>query len=208
MKTLWQVEIEFVEPMLGTTNKDPEAYEKWIASKMAASENNLFSDEQEARTEEELSTIPATEDLTGTTFAEDDDGLFIYNYMVTGFLKTAQASLAEIGDIPKIKAYKTWLNRLVHISPRKIRIPISREELQVIIRPGRTNTFPPQSILNKSDALPIGTRLSFELLDLGLKSLRVPELLAFGAYQGLGQWTGSGHYGQFRVVNLESEEVK
>lgn len=205
-----RVRVRFTEPVLGTAPKNPETYADYIASKVAKNKE-LTDDERERLHQEEVANayndVDAVEERGWTGFQQDEEGFYVYNYWVRGFLKTAIASLQETGDFTKIPAYKTKIDRFVHVSPRKLRFHINGDEPMVIERPLRAMTAKgPRVSLARSDALPAGTELEFsiELLkNKGITMDHVREALEWGRYEGMGQWR-SGGYGTLEVVSFDA----
>ena len=66
-----KMKIKLLEPMLGTVAKDPDVYRTYIESK-----------KPETETEDEYLTVEKIEEKGWTGFHSDENGLFIYNYMV------------------------------------------------------------------------------------------------------------------------------
>src|SRR5512137_136965 len=73
-----QYTIELLTEMLGTVTKDPEVYKTYIESK-----------KPENIEEEEYLTVDKIEEKGWTGFHRDENGLFLYEYMIKGFLKHA-----------------------------------------------------------------------------------------------------------------------
>ena len=205
-----KVELELTTKMLGTAPKDPEVYSAYVATKAAAMAKNTGQDVEavvEAKTEEEVQT--ATEEMESkgwTGFHKDENGLFIYEYMIKGFFKTAYEVLVENGAMEKIPAYKKWVDRMVFIKPRRIYFG-KQEPDGALERPLRTMTPKGERVtLTKSDFVNPGTRISFDLEILqnskGVNLGTIKECFAYGEYVGLGQWRGSGGYGRFTVVSI------
>jgi len=79
------VKLTLIEPMLGTIPKNKEIYAKYIADK--TTEINKL---------EEVETVTEVEESGWTGFHSDEEGIFIYNYMLKGFLKEAANAAALI----------------------------------------------------------------------------------------------------------------
>jgi len=193
MEQKYKVRIRLIEDMLGTTAKDKELYKKFIAHKVS-----------EAQGEEEAENVEEMENRGWTGFLKDDDGYFIYNYMVKGFLKDAATTLKQFGAT---KQLKSKVERYLHVFPRKIRLP--EIEDKPLERPLRAQTAQgPRVTLVRSDRIKAGTELEFSLELLtevsGISEGCIKELLNLGKYSGLAQWRGGG-YGAFEV--LEFQEV-
>lgn len=206
------VRIKFTEPCLGTSPKDPKTYEDYIASKIA--KNKELSDEERQRLNADevkaaYENVDAVEERGWTGFMRDESGPYVYNYWIRGFLKTAFQSLQETKDFEKITAYKTKIDRYVHVWPRKIHPELNGYSLEVMERPLRAMTMKgPRVSLARSDALPAGVEMTFQIELLkngGITMKHIREALGWGEYEGLGQWR-SGGYGRFEVVGFEIEE--
>ena len=77
------VTIRLIEPMLGTVAKDPKVYKRFIESKKPVEVKGDESSTVDQTNVEDL-------ELRGWTgFHKDEKGLFIYDYVVKGFLKNA-----------------------------------------------------------------------------------------------------------------------
>lgn len=193
-----EVKIRFTSEMLGTVPKDPDVYKAYIQDKAAEQypENKDIQDE--------VNNVDRVEEKGWTGFHRDENGLFIYDYMIKGFIKAATETLMENGAVKKIPAYKKWIDRMVFIFPRKIYFG-KMEADRVIERPIRVMIAQgPRVSLIRSDAVDAGTEITFtvEILNnsKGVNKNLVKEALEYGRYVGLGQWRGSGGYGQFEVL--------
>jgi len=187
------VEIELVEHMLGTVPKDPAVYARYVASK--APSPDLAN--------EEIAVEETREDIEKagwTGFHQDEEGLFVYNYLILGFLKEAGNTLKTQLNI---KNLRSKIDQFVYVQPRRIRI--GKEPTGVIERPLRAMTMQgPRVTVTRSDYVPEGTVIRFEVSVLENKEINarvLQELLAFGAFKGLGQFR-TGSYGQFKVVRF------
>lgn len=188
--------IELTRDMLGTVPKDKKIYESYVASKAP----------EKVDTEKEVSTVDEVEESGWTGFHSDEDGIFIYDYMIRGFIKSALETAIENKFIKKIPAYKKWVDRLLFVYPRRIHFGLT-EPTGVLERPLRAMTPKgPRTGLARSDTVAAGTRLTFQIFVLdnskGLTVEAVSEVLSYGEMYGLGQWRGSGGYGQFKVVKI------
>lgn len=193
--------IELLYQELGTVPMDEDIYSNYILTKA--------KDVTPEQMEEELETLQHLEERGFTGFMKDEQGIFIYNYMFKGFFKSACQVLMENKSVKKISAYKTWIDKLVFIEPRRIHFmdeagnflqkadgTFSRA-LRVMTPQG------PRVTLAKSEYVSEGRTLYFEIevfdnskgLDLNI----IETLLEYGRYVGLGQWR-SADYGRFKVV--------
>lgn len=181
----YEVRFELLEPLLGTVPKDPDVYRKYIASKA------------DGMIDEETATVPAgdAEKSGWTGFHTDEDGLFLYNYAVLGFIKEAGNTLKEqVG----IKALRSKIDQFVFVEPRRVRLaalPDGKLE-----RPLRAMTMQgPRVTVVRSDYVAAGTRFAVAVRVLKNKEISgevIRQLLEYGRYRGLGQFRNGG-YGRF-----------
>jgi hypothetical protein len=193
MRNAMDVVLTFKTPMLGTVPKDPDVYAKYILSKA----RELAQDEAE----QELETVQEIEEKGWTGFHQDENGIFIYSYMVKGFLKSAFDALMVTKDVKKLPAYKKWVDKLLFIEPRKLHFGL-KEADGIEERPLRAMTAQgPRVSLVRSDRVNEGRQLKCKIVylsnDKGLTKETLQKFLAYGEYVGLGQWRGSGGFGQF-----------
>jgi len=191
-KTNIKIKIELTEKMLGTA-PDPEIYGKYIATLAPAGTD----------TRDEIETLANIEERGTTRFHTDSEkGLFIYNYMVIGFLKEAGNSLKENLSI---KAVKSKIEQFVFCNPRKIYFSKVKPD-GVLERPKRVNgPMGPQSTLGRSEYVSEGTQIEFLLTIIENKEIKpevVLDILGYGELKGLGQWRNGG-YGSFKVLDFE-----
>jgi hypothetical protein len=181
--------IELSTEMLGTVTKDPEVYKTYIESKKPEEKND----------EDEYLTVGKVEEKGWTGFHRDDKGLFIYEYMIKGFLKNAGNILK---DIVKIKALRSKIDNYIFILPRRIYIGQDKPDGS-IERPLRAMTAQgPRVTLARSDFIKAGKVIEFEIVLVPHKELKwsvIDELLKYGELMGLGQFRNGG-YGRFKVL--------
>jgi hypothetical protein len=193
MRNEMDVVLTFKTPMLGTVPKDTDVYAAYILSKA----RELAQDEAE----QELETVQEIEEKGWTGFHQDENGIFVYSYMVKGFLKSALEVLMTTKDIKKISAYKKWMDKLLFIEPRKLHFGLQEAD-GIEERPLRAMTAQgPRVSLARSDRVDEGRKLKCKIVwldnDKGLTKDVIEKCLAYGEYVGLGQWRGSGGFGQF-----------
>lgn len=180
--------------MLGTVAKDPEIYKTYIESK-----------KPESVTEDESLTVDKIEEKGWTGFHRDENGLFIYEYMIKGFLKSAGNVLK---DIVKIKALRSKIDDYVFIAPRRIYLG-QNEPDGYIERPIRVMTMQgPRVSLIRSDYIKAGKELEFTITLIAHKEINmriINTLLKHGELMGLGQFRNGG-YGRFDVIELSECE--
>lgn len=192
------IKLNFLSPILGSLPADPTLLTKYIASKAPAPWQ---------QTEEEDAAKDREEEFDGsrglTVFASDDQGLFLYDYHVKGFIKEAGNVLKES---VKIKNLRSKIDSYLFVSPRRIYLyredgsPIQEED-EIFERPLRAQTMKgPRVSLVASEKinLPITCLFTVEILE-NEKSVNwevIQKLLDYGQYKGLGQWRNGG-WGRF-----------
>ena len=203
--------VEIIEPQLGTVPKDPNVYAAFIKKRA----EELGIDNTHGELDEELETIETVEEKGWTGFHKDDKGPFVLNYMVKGQIKCALETLIEVGAIPKIKAYRKWADRMIHVYPRRIYFHRNGVNLagtgKVLERPLRVMTPKGERVtVARSDTVEPGSRLTYEICILRngkhLTVNAVREALDYGWFLGLGQWRSAG-WGNFRVVEWKEVQI-
>lgn len=201
-----KVKARLTNDMLGTVPKDPDIYEKFIASK--AAEATI------AQISEELETVPLpTDDTRGWTgFHERDKKPFIYSYMLKGFFKEAMGMMKKVpgSACSKISAHKKFVDGLLFIQEREIYFfhpngsPVLSSELIAVSRSLRAQTPQGERItIVKSDQIPEGSSFSFTIKILGGLTRKIMnELFDYAELRALGQWRNAG-YGTFTVDAIE-----
>ena len=188
-----EIRLILTEDMLGTVPLDKEIYSNFIESKKPP--------------ETEESEVDTVADIKGETgFHEDKVGVFIYDYMIKGFLKEACSCMRRVtgSKSSKLAAFKKVIDGLVFIYPRKLYINTQGEPMGVLERPLRASTAQGERVaLAKSQTVPSGSTIDFEVNILGgVTEDLFKELMDYGAFKGLGQWRNAS-YGRF-----EWNEVK
>lgn len=194
-----------IEPLLGTVPKDKELFTNFIAEKMGNFQGTKLKTMEDF--EEELETVPEGRGETG--FHKDDDGVFIYNYMMLGNLKTNIKMLIDNGAIKKITNYKKACDLYIEIFPRRIRFhrdSVLIKEAEGSLERSLRAVTPrgPRTFLTKSEMILEGARFSFQVKILknvnGLTPEAVIEAVKIAKIHGMGQWRGSGKYGKYRII--------
>lgn len=209
------VGIEWIENCLGTSPADPKLYEGYIASK-AIKKAKKNEEEVAKEISEAYEALDAVEQRGWTTFLRDEEGFFVYDYWVKGFMKSSLAVLMETKDVDKVTAYKNTIDRYVFVWPRKLRFEYDpsilienaagKMMLPVYERPLRAMT--PQGLktaLARSDYFPPGTKMNFTIELLPTKKLNVEMLetiFSYGKKFGMSQWA-SGGWGRFETLKFE-----
>ena len=197
----YKVTIELDEDFLGTVPKDKQIWGPTLHKDKNVAEELLTG---------EISTIPEDEEEKSsgyTTFMRDEDGIFIYNYMIQGFLRENGNTLKD--DLG-VKNLKSKLENNLFIRPRRIRFyqeeDVVRDYDATLPRSLRTiGKQGPRTMIQKSDLVSAGSRLTFTLTLHDHKELTsdvLQAILEYGQYRGLGQWRNGG-YGTFHVVSFE-----
>jgi hypothetical protein len=185
-----RVRIKFLTELLGTVAKDPEVYKTFIESKKPGDQK-----------EEEYLTIEKVEEKGWTGFHKDKQGLFLYEYVIKGFLKHAGNVLK---DSLKIKALKSKIDDYVFIQPRKIYLAQDEPD-GYIERPLRAMTMQgPRVTLARSDYIKPDKEIEFGVILFPHKEIKwsiISDLLKYGEHMGLGQFRNGG-YGRFKVVAI------
>lgn len=193
------VHVKFIEGVLGTASNDKEIYSKFIASKAPDA----------ASLEEEVEAVGVDETIEkGTTvFPKLKDGTpFFYDYQLRGFFKDACKMLSKltkkdpetgkkgkaVNESSKITAYKSVIDGLIFVNPR--RIPIKFDgEIDICQRPLRAQTAQGERIaLASSEEIPAGAEIDFQVICMSDDHVKVVlEWLEYGYFRGLGQWRNS-----------------
>jgi hypothetical protein len=177
--------------MLGTAPLNKEVYSKYIEGKKPSHV-----------VEEESETIQEVDDRGQTGFHRDEQGLFIYDYFLKGYLKNAANVLKKSLRKNNLRAK---VNDYVFIEPRRVHLGKAEPDGSVE-RPLRAMTMQgPRVSLAKSEMVDVGTTMEFEIAVLPHEDLcedTIRALLDYGRFMGLGQWRNSGA-GVFKVLRFE-----
>lgn len=189
-----KVTLTLLEDQLGTIPKDKELYASYIATKAPIPEAG----------KEEVLTVQEIEEKGWTGFHKDKEGIFIYDYMIRGFLKAAGMALK--GQM-NLKNAVSKIDQFVFVFPRKIHPEYENKPIKephgMVERPLRAMTMQgPRVTLSRSDFLKAGCKYEFEITiienDKGISSKVVRTLFEYGKFAGLGQFR-NGSYGRFEV---------
>jgi len=204
-----KVTAELTEAMLGTIPKNKKIFTDFITEKMGNFQGKPLKTMEDL--EEEIDSVPEDIEKTATGFHQDTFGIFLYNYMILGNIK-ANLFVLMANGVGKVLNYKKASDLFLQINPRKIRL--YRDEEKILMKPDgslerslRAQTPKGErTFLSKSDFVEAKTRFKFNVKiyrnDRGLTPEMVVEALKFGKKNGLGQWRGSGNYGQFKIISL------
>ena len=199
-----KVRITTLENMLGSLPGDSEVYRNYIASKAPKPEEILA---------EELAALNVDEEFSKacTVFAKDDDGApILFDYVFKGFFKNACKAMRESDDSTNkskgLSAYKTKIDNLVFVGPRKVRIQTD-SPITICERPLRASTAQGERVaLSASEEIQAGAVMEIEITTLNKQMMElVCEWLDYGMFNGLGQWHNSGK-GRFTWENLSDKE--
>jgi hypothetical protein len=219
-----KVKLEFLSPILGT-KPDPEIFKGYLA-KIAVEEHAIPKKVIDAEVDE----LPTDEEIGAeergiTRFPRDGEGrVFIYDYVVKGFLKNAANVLREQTGI---SGYKAKVTNFVFLGPR--RIFLSNRSGEPILKPDEKDGRPDYKLRTKMVEIPrqgkqsvlgVSEKISNATMEIIVRIIEnkggkegggkvakkeVEDLFNYGRIQGLGQWRNGG-YGTFKVV--ESASVK
>jgi hypothetical protein len=201
VKETKRYKVKLTRDLLGTVPKNPSVYAEYIATKAPDAETA----EAEANLAEQKMEQDKAEEKGWTGFLNNGKGLFIYDYMVKGFLKSALEVMMANGAITKISAYKKWIDNLVFVDPREILLGVKKPD-GCHERPLRAmGPQGPRVTLVRSDFVKAGRELTFEITLLknskGITWDVIDQAMAFGEFVGFGQWRASGGYGRFQVLS-------
>lgn len=191
-----RVKIVTMTKMLGTVAKDPKVFETFIGVKKPP---------EITENEAEFIDDPINDCIGYSGFHRDDNGLFIYEYMLKGMLKDAGNVLK---DIIGVKALKSKITNFVFVAPR--RLCLNRQDADgVLVRPLRAPTPQGERVaITRSDFIEAGLELEFYVGILKHKEItadKIHRILRHGRLMGLGQWRNAG-YGRFKVLEFEDYE--
>jgi len=205
-----KIKVTITEEMLGMAAANKEIYRDFIAKRC---ETNKVEDEIEA-----LPNIDEEMEKSMTVFHRDEtDNPIMFDYQIKGFFKDNILALQNMDDSPldtkeKQKKlgltkymYKRTMGKLVHITPRKIKLNIPEGgKMGACSRPLRGETMKGERIaLAHSETVPVDTTLEFEITILNKNLLEcVMAELEYGKLIGLGQWRNSGK-GRFTYEIIE-----
>lgn len=199
-----KVRMNFINPILGSANANPEIHREFIAGKAA--------DAKSREEEVEALGVDAVEKKEMTVFPRTDDGQpCFWDYQIRGFFKHAcgMMRLVSGSKSSKIKAYKKYIDGLVFINERKIPI-LFDGEMGNLQRPLRGQTAQGERIaLANSEMIPEGATAEFTVRVLSDDLLDVVrEWLDYGQYNGMAQWRngGFGRY-QWQELNEKGEVI-
>jgi hypothetical protein len=207
--------VRLTEDLLGTTPMDKEIYKNFIQTKkdeaiaagklVAAPKLNGEVEEPEV----EADFVRDLEEKGTTGFLIDQQkGLFVYDYWMKGYFKSAANTLREILKYPGLKQKVT--NNLF-VAPRKLYLGGKMKADDIIERPLRFMTARGERVaLASSEILLAGLEFEFTVILLPHKEVTLELanfLLQYGQLMGLGQWRNGG-YGRFEVIMIDGQPTE
>ena len=213
--TTINLSIRLIEPVLGTVPHDQKVYDLLFGA--GGDEPGLRGGAPTPEmAQEERENVPiAVEDRPGWTgFYADENGPFLYNYQIMGFIKDKGNLVKGLVGVANLRSK---IDQAVYVEPRKIR-PVwpggkagPKEEPDLCItRPLRAMTAQgPRVTVVRSDAWPEDTVLQFQVRIFPafseLDATVLAEIFALGEEHGLGQWRNGG-WGRFRVEQFDVDQ--
>jgi hypothetical protein len=201
----YKVKVNLTEPMLASSPCDPEVYRTFIMSKNRDKAKEM-GDEVETLSGDQL------EAAGWSVFHGDENGLFLFDYKIRGFLKEAAISVTpkkvkgETNEAGAIMAVKSKIDRFVFVAPRRIYLSngdgVIKKAHGTLERPLRAMTMQgPRITLKRSDYVDAGTHFEARIIVLPLGQVEIKEShlrawLDYGRFQGFGEWR-NGSYGRF-----------
>ena len=160
------VRLTLMEELLGTSSANPDLVREFIASRRP-----------EGIDEAEIESLPDVDEEMQrwtTVFCRNAEGRpILWDYQIKGFFKDACGALRR-GDntlSAKLKAYKKEIDGLIFVAPRQIVAHLPEGGVVGFCeRPLRAQTAQGERVsLARSESLPAGTVLEFEILLLSDK---------------------------------------
>lgn len=207
-ETTLTIDITFTEPLLATASGNHEIHEEFIASRAA----------EQSKTDEEVSTVPVSEQIekSSTVFMRDEKGIFTYDYTWKGHIKETVGHLCELGEFKKLTkwTFKRAIDGSVFVMPRRVYLTRDGVILQkpdgTIQRPLRATTMQGDRVaLARSEFVSAGTiqKITVRILEsTNTKSTwseinadLIRTVFGMGDIKGTGQWRG-GSFGRYSAV--------
>ncbi|HMV01616.1 MAG TPA: hypothetical protein PLJ37_00680 [Chitinophagales bacterium] len=193
-----KIKLILTEDQLGTIPKSKEIFKNYITEK---ARDQKTPEELQQLQIEEVASVEELEEKGWTGFHVDENGLFIYEYMIKGFLKEAGNTMKEIVGIKNIKSK---LNNLVFVAPRKMYFKRNGDYIKsadgVFERSLRVDTpMGPRVALARSEFVNAGAELDIEVTIVPNKEItwkRLLQIFEYGSLKGLGQFRNGG-FGRF-----------
>lgn len=187
MKTL-NVELTFLQGLLGTQTGDKDVYRSFIGSK--APDAKKLEEEIEAVGQDEVV------DKGKTFFPRNKQNQpFIYDYQLKGFFKSAASALSKVKGTKssQLKAFKKHIDLRVFVDGRENVIE-NYDSITECQRPLRCQTMQGERVsLAISEEIPAGATVKFKIVVLCDEDIDlIKEWLDYGRFNGLLQWRNSG----------------
>ena len=198
---IYEVELVFLEPVLGTTPDAKDVYEQYVIEKGVSA-----GGKQIVQMQDELETLSVARGKTD--FHRVGNTPIMYNYTITGMLVEACKSIRDLADAGYLSygltSYKPLIRGAIVARPRRIPFILSGPtyDFPRILRadtPKGQRTAPVCSV-----CVPQGSKLLFFLDVIGTRITEdlLREWLEYGERKGLGGWR-SGGWGVYRYSMRE-----
>lgn len=199
--------ITFTEQLLGGSPMNKTIYTDYVASKAPPE-----TGDDEVQGELDL-VRDGQKGMTG--FLGDEEGIYLMDYQIKGFLKEAgnilKANLGaadgKSGKAKGVKALKSKIDNYVYVFPRYI--PLADKPDGLIERPLRAETMQgPRVTLACSEYVEAGKQIEITISLVSHQDLNfdiIEQLLDFGRLKGMCQWRNGG-YGRFIWERMPDEE--
>lgn len=205
-------ELTFTEMVLGSKPSNEGVFTDYIA----ANKKDGVDPEEVAAAKEAEERVK--ESITVFHRMEDGKTPMVWNYQIKGLAKESCGALRRVDGTlsAKIASYKTIIDTLVFVGPRKIPLVLPEGgEVGMFERPLRAETMQgPRVALAKSETVPAGTKMTFEVTFMTPKVGKADkvvdlkeafeEWLDYGELHGFGQFR-NGSYGTFTWREIKPE---
>lgn len=183
-----KIRLTLTNELLGTKAANANVFADYIASKAPDGDKE----------KEELETAEHQEEAGSSVFHRQNGQIGIWDYQIKGFFKDAAGMINRADSdlrnkLEKLTAYKTKIDGLLFVFPRFIQITMAGP-LGNCERPIGVDTPKGRRVaLCRSESVPEGSTLEFEVKCLSKDLLPYVEMwLGYGAIRGIGQWRNSG----------------
>ncbi len=183
----YYVNLTYTEVALGGQSKQKDIYSRFMASKAPTPEAAA----------EEVADVQEVSDRGWTGFLRDyKDRPYLMDFVLRGAFKDSISMLQRCPESeckkPNLRSFRKIIDGLFFVFPRKILLRLPEGGVEgTLERPIRCLTAMGERIaLAKSDTVPTGTSLKFELRTLGngITEEQIVEVLDYFAYRGVSQW--------------------
>lgn len=196
---IYQVEIEFTEPMLGGAPLNNDIYSKYITTKKGA--ETPAEPLPDLLIVEELETLPQDERGVTGFHRDAQNNPIMFDYTWKGFFKESCGFLRSIPSTESkgLTSYKKKIDGLLFVYPRRIPLQLAGP-ITLHTRPLRAQTMQGERItIACSEQVPEGTKMTFEVASISdsiVSEEILREWLDYGAIKGFGQWRNAS-WGRF-----------